>query len=164
MPIPGNSSSEGKKPTTPAIGTASAGNGSASVPFTVSTYIGKGTITYYATSNPGAVQGTSTSTPISVSGLSNGTAYTFVVNGITDYSVFSDTTSASNSVTPVAPPPPPPPPPPPIIATPPPPPPIIAVPPPPPPPPCVSNVGSYCGRYGNGIVQCNGSCSGDHCC
>ena len=126
MPIPGNTSSAGKKPATPVIGTPSAGNASASVPFTASTYVGKDIITYYATSNPGGVQGTATSTPISITGLSNGTSYTFVVNGITNYGVTSDTTSASSSVTPVAPPPPPPP----IIATPPPPPPIISTPPP----------------------------------
>jgi hypothetical protein len=28
----------------------------------------------------------------------------------------------------------------------------------------VANVGSYCGRYGNGTVQCSGSCGGDRCC
>lgn len=106
MPLPGNTSSEGKKPTTPVIGTATAGDASASVPFTPSTYIGKGSITYYATSTPGSIQGTNTTTPISVTGLTNSTTYTFVVNGVTNYGVTSDNTAASNSVTPAATPPP----------------------------------------------------------
>lgn len=128
--IPGNTASEGKKPTTPVIGTATAGNATASVPFTPSTYIGKGTITYFATSSPGGIQGTNTTTPISVTGLSNGTSYTFVVNGRTNYGVSSDTSSASNSVTPtgVTPPPPPPP--------------------PPPGPPCTPSCGPWSYTYG----------------
>jgi hypothetical protein len=28
----------------------------------------------------------------------------------------------------------------------------------------VANVGNYCGRYGNGTVQCSGLCGGDRCC
>ena len=106
MPFPGNTSSEGKKPTpAPLIGTATAGIQNASVPFTVPAWQGKGTITYYATSSPGGIQGTNSTTPISVTGLTAGQPYTFVVNGITNYGVTSDTSSPSNSVTPVAPPP-----------------------------------------------------------
>ena len=103
MPIPGNTSSEGKKPTTPIIGTASAGNASASVAFTPSTYVGKGTITYTATSNPGGLTGSSATSPITVSSLTNGTAYTFSIVGTTNYGVPSDASGFSNSVTPVAP-------------------------------------------------------------
>jgi hypothetical protein len=104
MPIIGNSSSGGKKPTAPTIGSASSGNAQAAVNFTASSYIGKGTISYTATSSPGSITGTGSSSPISVTGLSNGTAYTFTVFGTTNYGVVSNTTSASNSVTPIDPP------------------------------------------------------------
>lgn len=105
MPIPGNSHSAGKKPTPPTIGTATAGAASASVAFTASDYIGKGTITYTATSNPGGVTGTSSSSPITVSGLTNGTTYTFSAVGTSNYGVVSNASDSSNPVTPVAPPP-----------------------------------------------------------
>lgn len=106
-PIVGNTSSEGKKPTTPTIGTATAGNASATVPFTESTYRGKtNSGTYRATSSPGSLSGTCAApcSSISVTGLTNGTAYTFTVSLETPYGVNSDASSASNSVTPVAPP------------------------------------------------------------
>jgi hypothetical protein len=90
----------GMQPSTPIIGTATAGDVSASVAFTPSTYIGKGTITYTATSSPGGFTGTSATSPITVTGLTNGTAYTFTVVGTTNYGVVSATTAASNSVTP----------------------------------------------------------------
>ena len=103
MPIIGNLSSGGKKPTTPTIGTATAGNTSATVAYTASTYTGKGgAVTYTATSSPGGFTGTGAS-PITVSGLTNGTAYTFTVRTTTSYGVASDNSAASNSVTPVAP-------------------------------------------------------------
>lgn len=102
MRIVGNSSSGGKRPATPTIGTATASSGAASVPFTPSTYIGKGTITYTATSSPGNITGSSASSPITVSGLTNGTAYTFTVVGNTNYGVASAASAASNSVTPAA--------------------------------------------------------------
>ena len=123
MPLPPISSgSGGIQPGTPTIGTATAGNASASVTFTAPSYLGKPTgTTYTATSTPSDITGTSATSPITVSGLSNGTAYTFKVklgNGVAT----SLESASSNSATPVAPPPPPP-----IIATPPP---IIATPPP----------------------------------
>jgi len=106
-PVVGNTSSQGKKPATPTIGTATAGNASATVPFTESTYRGKtDSGTYRATSSPGSLSGTCAApcSSISVTGLSNGTAYTFSVSLETPYGVNSDASSASNSVTPVAPP------------------------------------------------------------
>lgn len=99
MPIIGNNSSAGKKPTAPVIGTATEGDGDATVAYTGSSYIGKNTITYVATSNPGNFTGTGSS-PITVSGLNNGTSYTFTVVGTTDYGVSSETTAASNLITP----------------------------------------------------------------
>jgi hypothetical protein len=92
----------GLQPSAPTIGTATAGDGSASVAFTPSTYIGKGTITYTATSSPGGFTGTGSSSPITVSGLTNGTAYTFTVVGTTNYGVASATSAASNSITPAS--------------------------------------------------------------
>ena len=105
MPIPGIEASAGMKPTTPTIGTATDGGTgtTVSVAFTPSTYIGKGTITYTATSSPGSLTGTGSGSPITVSGLTTGTAYTFTVAGATNYGVNSDASAASNSVTPVAP-------------------------------------------------------------
>jgi hypothetical protein len=105
MPILGANSSGGSRPSAPVIGSATDGGTgtTASVAFTPSTYIGKGTITYTATSSPGSITATSSSSPITVSGLTTGTAYTFTVQGSTNYGVTSATSSASNSVTPASP-------------------------------------------------------------
>ena len=87
----------------PAIGTATAGNGSASVTFTVPGSTGGSVISgYTATCNPGAVTGTGSASPITISGLTNGTAYTCSVTATNTYGT-SAASSASNSVTPVAP-------------------------------------------------------------
>ena len=113
MPIiPGvSASSDGRQPTAPTLGTATAGNGSASIPFTASSYLGKPSTNniYVAISSPGSFTGSSATSPISVTGLTNGTAYTFTVTARTrntDDSVIaiSAASSPSNSVTPVAPP------------------------------------------------------------
>lgn len=103
-PILGVGASGGAKPGTPTIGTATGGDASATVAFTAPTYTGKGgTVTYRATSSPGSITGTSTTSPITVSGLTNGTAYTFTVRAETSYGVNSDSSAASNSVTPAVP-------------------------------------------------------------
>jgi hypothetical protein len=106
MPILGANSSGGSRPSAPVIGSATDGGTgtTASVAFTPSTYIGKGTITYTATSSPGNLTGTSSLSPVTVSGLTTGIAYTFIVQGTTNYGATSAVTSASNSVTPVEPP------------------------------------------------------------
>ena len=95
----------GLQPSTPTIGTATDGGTgtSANVAFTASSYIGKGTITYTATSSPGGLTGTSATSPISVTGLTTGTAYTFTVVGTTNYGVSSLTSGSSNSITPANP-------------------------------------------------------------
>ncbi len=105
MRIVGNPPSGGKQPTTPTIGTATDGGTgtSVSVAFTPSTYIGKGTITYTATSSPGSLTGTGSGSPITVSGLTTGTTYSFTVAGTTNYGVSSLSSAQSNFVTPVNP-------------------------------------------------------------
>lgn len=90
----------------PTIGTATDAvtGGTVSVPFTAgSTEIGGPVFSYRAVSNPGSITGTSTSSPITVSGLTNDTAYTFTVAAVnpTGTGPFS---AASNSVTPTIPP------------------------------------------------------------
>lgn len=89
-------------PDAPTIGTAIAGDAQASVSFTVPVSDGGSPITgYTATSNPGGFTGTGTS-PITVTGLSNGTAYTFSVTA-TNAIGTSNSSDASNSVTPLEP-------------------------------------------------------------
>jgi len=63
--------SGGKKPTTPTIGNASQSAGIASVPFTPSSYIGKGTVTYTATSTTTQDKSTSSSSPIIIGARKN---------------------------------------------------------------------------------------------
>jgi uncharacterized protein (TIGR02145 family) len=98
-------------PGAPTIGTATGGNAQATVAFTAPTSNGGAAITTYtATSSPGGITGTVSqagSGTITVTGLTNGTAYTFTVTA-TNSAGTGDASAASNSVTPVAPPPPPP--------------------------------------------------------
>jgi Fibronectin type III domain len=77
-------------------------NGQASVSFSapVSTG-GSPIINYTATSSPGSFTGTAASSPIIVTGLTNGTAYTFTVHA-TNVVGNSAESAASNSVTPAA--------------------------------------------------------------
>ena len=90
-------------PLAPTIGTATAGNASASVSFTPPTNTGRPAITgYTVTSSPGSITGTGASSPITVSGLTNGTAYTFTVTA-TNADGTGPASAASNSVTPSAP-------------------------------------------------------------
>lgn len=100
--------SAGKQPDQPTSPSASAGNGSATVSFTASVYKGKNNsiTSYIATSSPSGITGSNTSSPITVSGLSNGTTYTFTIVARVAYgsvNVDSVASSATNSVVPVAP-------------------------------------------------------------
>ena len=89
-------------PGAPTIGTAAAGNAQATVTFTAPVSDGGSAITgYTVTSNPGNITGTGTASPITVTGLTNGTAYTFTVTA-TNAIGKSVASSASNSVTPTA--------------------------------------------------------------
>jgi hypothetical protein len=91
-------------PQAPTIGVATdGGTGSTvSVAFTAGATGGKTVTTYTATSSPGGFTGTGASSPITVSGLTTGTAYTFTVTA-TNANGTSAASSASNSVTPATP-------------------------------------------------------------
>jgi hypothetical protein len=87
-------------PGAPSIGTATAGNAQATVGFTAPASDGGSAITHYtATSSPGGLTGTGASSPITVTGLTNGTAYTFTVTATNNYGT-STASHASNTVTP----------------------------------------------------------------
>jgi hypothetical protein len=87
-------------PGAPTIGTATAGNSQSTVTFTAPVSNGGSAITgYTVTSSPGSISGTGSASPITVTGLSNGTAYTFTVTA-TNAIGTSVASSASNSVTP----------------------------------------------------------------
>jgi len=104
--IPGNTSSQGKKPTTPTIGAAtSVSTTSATINFTESTWAGKSpSPVYKVVNNADEAQtlGTCTSpcSNIALSGLTSSTSYTVKVRLDTTYGVnsdFSSTVSFSTS-------------------------------------------------------------------
>jgi len=88
----------GVKPGTPTIGSATRGDQQASVVFTEPAVLGTGAITYTATSSPGSFTASGASSPVVVTGLTNGTAYTFTVTASNSFG--SSTSGSSNSVTP----------------------------------------------------------------
>ncbi len=101
---PSNSVTSLSTPGAPTIGVANAGPGSgqATVAFTPPASNGGTAITSYtATSSPGNFTGTGTTSPITVSGLTNGQPYTFTVIA-TNSQGPSLPSAASNSATPSA--------------------------------------------------------------
>ena len=97
---PSNSVTPVAVPDAPTIGTATASNNQASVTFTAPSNIGDSPITgYTVTSSPGNITSTGASSPIIVTGLTNGTAYTFTVTA-TNTQGTGVPSAASNSVTP----------------------------------------------------------------
>ena len=87
-------------PGSPTGATAVAGNTQASVSFSAPTDTGGAPITgYTVTSSPGNITGTGTGSPIVVTGLTNGTAYTFTVVAA-NIAGPGPASTASNSVTP----------------------------------------------------------------
>ena len=92
-------------PEAPTIGTATASSASATVTFTAGNSGGK-TISNYKYSTDGttytAFSPAQTTSPLTISGLTNGTAYTFRLKAV-NANGDSAASSASNSVTPVAP-------------------------------------------------------------
>lgn len=99
---PSNSITATTVPQAPTIGTATAGNATASVTFTAGATGGSAITGFTATSSPGSITGTNTVSPITVSGLTNGTTYTFTVTA-TNANGTSAPSAASNSVTPANP-------------------------------------------------------------
>jgi hypothetical protein len=90
-------------PSAPTIGAATAGNGSASIAFTAPSSNGGATITgFTATCTAGATSktGTGSASPISVTGLTNGTAYSCSVTAAN--SVGNSAASSAVSVTPTS--------------------------------------------------------------
>ncbi|WP_312237991.1 autotransporter domain-containing protein [Stenotrophomonas sp.] len=89
-------------PGAPGIGTPTPGNGQVSVAFTAPASDGGSAITgYTVTASPGGFTATGAASPLLVSGLSNGTAYTFTVTA-TNASGTSAASAASAAVTPKA--------------------------------------------------------------
>jgi hypothetical protein len=87
-------------PGAPTIGTAAAGNGQATVTFTAPDNDGGSAITgYTVTSSPGNISAAGAASPITVTGLTNGTAYTFTVTATNEVGTGA-ASAASNSVTP----------------------------------------------------------------
>ncbi len=87
-------------PGTPTIGIATAGNTQASVSFSASTSDGGSAVTgFTVTSTPGGFTGTGLTSPVTVTGLTNGTPYTFTVFA-TNIKGNSLSSASSNSVTP----------------------------------------------------------------
>lgn len=90
-------------PGAPTIGTATAGNGYATIAFSApASDGGSGIANYTVTANPGGATATGTTSAITISGLTNGTAYTFTVTATNGVGT-SPASAASNSVTPTAP-------------------------------------------------------------
>jgi chitodextrinase len=89
-------------PGAPTIGTATAGDSSASVAFTAPSSNGGSAITgYTVTASPGGATATGTASPITVPGLTNGTTYTFTVHATNSIGNSAES-AASNGVTPAA--------------------------------------------------------------
>jgi len=101
-----NSVTPATVPGAPTIGTATRGNAQASVTFTAPAITGGSAITGYTiTSSSGGFTATSVASPLVITGLTNGTAYSFTVTATNDVGT-SAPSAASNSVTPTLPPPP----------------------------------------------------------
>ncbi len=101
--LPSSSVAPATVPGAPTGVSAVAGNGQATVSFTApASNGGSGITSYTVTSSPGGLTATGSSSPITISGLTNGTAYTFTVTATNSVGTGA-ASSPSNSVTPTAP-------------------------------------------------------------
>jgi hypothetical protein len=91
-------------PGAPGAVRATAGNRQAIVRFTAALSNGSGITSYRVTASPGGASATGSSSPITVSGLKNGTRYTFTVTATNGLGT-GPASAPSNAVTPKAPPP-----------------------------------------------------------
>ena len=89
-----------KAPSAPTIGTATAGNTQISVAFTAPSSLNGSTITSYTVTSSGGQTATGASSPIVITGLTNGTTYTFTVvaNSASGSSIASSNVSLSPEV------------------------------------------------------------------
>ncbi|WP_186458281.1 fibronectin type III domain-containing protein [Neorhizobium alkalisoli] len=89
-------------PSSPTVGSVTAGDGEATVSFTASSSDGGSPISKYTvTANPGGLTASGSTSPITVSGLKNGTSYSFTVTA-TNSAGTSSSSASSASVTPAA--------------------------------------------------------------
>ncbi|MFB2803333.1 Ig-like domain-containing protein [Shewanella seohaensis] len=87
-------------PGAPVIGTATAGDAQASVSFTAPGFSGGTAITGYTlVSSPGGITASGASSPITITGLTNGTSYSFTV-AATNSAGLGSASAASNTVKP----------------------------------------------------------------
>ena len=86
-------------PGAPTIGTATAGDTSATITFTPPVNTGGSAITsYVVTSSPGGSTGTGPTSPITVPGLTNGTSYTFTVTATNSVGIGSASSASAAAV------------------------------------------------------------------
>jgi hypothetical protein len=91
-------------PDAPTIGSATdGGTGTTALVSFTPALTGGTPSSYTVTSTPGSITSTGSSSPLTVSGLTTGTSYTFKVKAENSAGIFSPESSASNSVTPLFP-------------------------------------------------------------
>jgi hypothetical protein len=91
-------------PDAPTIGSATdGGTGTTALVSFTPALTGGTPSSYTVTSTPGSITSTGSSSPLTVSGLTTGTSYTFKVKAANSAGIFSPESSASNSVTPLFP-------------------------------------------------------------